>query len=345
MKKVGNVFKYIGITLLSLIIVIFILRFVNGKMTTRLSEVKPSSLDAIEYMSGFDWQNYEKSNLKNTGISIIDSGKVQGYHFKPKDENSKGAIIIFSGSDEGTDTLHSVLLSENGYDVYAMKFFGAKNQNKELVEVDLEIFEDILDYIKSENRNVQKVSILGSGKGSELSLLLENYYSDDIDKVILFAPSSYVWQGLSKDRSIVKSSWKFDGEPLKFLSFRDSSPLALMKFGINSLVNKPYEFRIFYDSILDGNLMAYECNIPMDHINSKILIFAGGKDKVWDSTKMGGFIKATLQDKVEFYTYEDAGHVFYGPSVFANMRTGGEYEANLEALIDSNKKLLDFMEK
>ncbi len=343
MKKVGKVFKYLVIILLSLMLLIFILRYINEKTTRELSEIKNSSIDATKYMDGFNRENYEKSNLKNTEISVIDNGIVQGYHFMPKDENHKGTIITFSGSDGGIDTLHSVLLSENGYDVYAMNFFGAKNQNKELVEVDLEIFKAILEYIKSENKTVQKVSILGSSKGAELSLLLANYYSDDIDKVILYAPSSYVWQGLATDRNIIKSSWEFEGKPLKFLSFKDTSLSALIKFGINALINKPYEFKIFYDSVLDENLMAYECTIPMNNINSKILIFAGEEDKMWDSAKMGGFIKAELPEKVEFYNYKDAGHIFYGPSVFNNMRTGGDYEANVEALIDSNKKLLDFM--
>ncbi len=337
--------KYIFLILLVLVIVVFVLRVINANKTSSLSQIKKSSLEATQYMNGFNRDDYEKSDLKNTVITKIDSGRAQGYHFAPKEQTDKGTIVTFGGSDGGIDSLHSVLLAENGYNVYAMHFFGAKNQNKELVEVDLEIFEDILKHIKSENKTIDKISLLGNSKGAELSLLLANYYADDIDKVVLYAPSSYIWQGISKDRSSVKSSWKYKGKALKFLSFRDCSLGALLKFGINSLINKPYEFKIFYDSVLENNLMAYESNIASNNIKAKILIFAGEEDKMWDSAKMGSFIKADLGEQVDFYKYEKAGHIFFGPSVFNNMSTGGEYKANVEALIDSNQKLLEFLKE
>lgn len=60
---------------------------------------------------------------------------------------------------------------------------------------------------------------------------------------------------------------------------------------------------------------------------------------------MASLIKEKLFDKTKWYNYKDAGHVFYGPSVFYNVNTGGEYDANVNALIDSNKKLLEFLSK
>ena len=194
------------LTFVVLILGVFVIRNINTQRTDRLSEIEDSSLKATAYMAGLNREEFDKSNLENTDVVKIDDGVVQGYKFKPKNQKSNDVFITLGGSEGDIDYLHSSFLSENGYNTYAFYYFGAKNQNPELVDVELRDFEAMLSYIKKENKEVGNITLIGTSKGAEMALLLAHYYPDTIDKLVLYSPTSYIWQGLSKDYQNVGSS-------------------------------------------------------------------------------------------------------------------------------------------
>ncbi len=346
LKKILTAILVVALLLVGTVLV---LRYVNGKNNEKLSEVRQSSLDATKCVKGYDFKNPEKSKLKNTVVSKIDQGVVQGYHFKPNKPNGKQTVITFSGSEGGIDSLRSTFLAENGYDVYALYYFGKKNLNKELVEVELSIFEDMLKYVRSETRNAEKVTLIGSSKGAEMSLLLAQYYPDDVDSLVLYAPSAYVWPGLSWEDRTERSSWKYKGEPLKFLTEQDIGFLPQVQSMINSILNKPMDVSLRYDKVIEDEAKITEFLIPTDKLQAQVLMFAGGQDELWNCVRMGEMLREQLGAKASLHAYPEAGHVFFGPKVLPfpgtrfSLLVGGEYEANVAALIDSNELLLRFL--
>ena len=107
------------------------------------------------------------------------------------------------------------------------------------------------------------------------------------------------------------------------------------------IVNSPMEFRSFYDGAMRSS-DASKFSIPTNNIRSKTLIFVGGDDRMWDSATMGNQIQSSIAD-AQIHIYEDAGHVFFGPTVYNNVLVGGTYQENVRALMDSNEKLLEFI--
>ena len=117
-------------------------------------------------------------------IKKINYKKVQGYHFQPKNKKGKGVIITFGGS-EGS-SLYSIAqdLYNEGYEVLSLYYFGKDNQNKEIVKIDLDFFEEVLKYLENNDIDNSIISVIGFSKGAELSLLLTQYFNE-IDNVIL----------------------------------------------------------------------------------------------------------------------------------------------------------------
>ncbi len=339
------IFKNICILLLILLFIaifIFFMRLYNEKNMEKLKKINNSSIIATSYLREFNNKNYIESNLKGVDIKKIDNGVVQGYSFKPKNSKIKDIVITFGGSNGSIDYVRSSLLSIKGYKTYSFYYFGAKNQNKELINIELKNFEKMLKYVKEDNKDIGKIILIGASKGAEMVLLLANYYPNDIDKVVLYSPSSYIWQGISKDYKNVGSSWTYNGKPLNYLKFNSAGFCSTFKFVFN-IINRPIEFKIFYDGVLENNYNVNKFIIPTDKIRADIIIFTGKKDKVWNSYNMSKIIESKLNEQVKVYEYEKAGHVFFGPSVFNNILVGGEYNANVNALIDSDKKLLEFL--
>ena len=60
--------------------------------------------------------------------------------------------------------------------------FGAKNQQKTLVKIPLEQFEDVLDYIHSNINENTPITVLGASKGAEYALTAMQQLATDPKK-------------------------------------------------------------------------------------------------------------------------------------------------------------------
>ena len=151
-----KILKKVAVCLLGLIVVataaIMILRLVNGTETARLEEVKQSTRDQYSYAKGLNRDDIAKSSIPGVDISEIKEQHASGYHFKPQQIKHKGAIVLFGGSEGSVNPNLAALLSTNGYEVFAMYFFGKGNLQKELVHVPIEVFEPIKSYVASHAR-------------------------------------------------------------------------------------------------------------------------------------------------------------------------------------------------
>lgn len=340
MKRVKKVLLGIVIVIISIVVIISILYWVNSAEGERLSKVKQRTYDQHSYLKGLNRDDIAKSSLSGVTISPINNQHINGYHFKPQQIKHKGSIILFGGSEGSVSPNTAALLSLNGYEVFAMYFFGKGNLQKELMRVPLEQFEHIKAYVSENTQQPKPLTVIGTSKGAELGLLLASYYPNDIDNLVLYSPSAYVWQGLSMNYSNVQSSWTYKGKDLPFLKLSDASGSATAGFFADMIIGRPREFATMYESIIQRATNKSEATISTNNVRANLLMFAGGKDSVWPSATMAQTIKQHYPRSSRLEVYPNAGHVFFGPPVIRGMRAGGEYDANETAKTQSDAILL-----
>ena len=139
MKIIKKIVLWLVVIVGLLALVIAILRWVNGAETARLEEVKQSTRDQYSYTKGLNRDDIAKSSIPGVDISEIKEQHASGYHFKPQQIKHKGAIVLFGGSEGSVNPNLAALLSTNGYEVFAMYFFGKGNLQKELIHVPIEV--------------------------------------------------------------------------------------------------------------------------------------------------------------------------------------------------------------
>ena len=344
MKTFLKIIKRIAIISIIITLVITAIRFVNGRITKNREAVKESTLANPLYKEIND-KEPEKSVIPQVSVTKVVGDYMNGYHLIPDQITRKGTVVTFGGSEGSSNFIQAAQLAKEGYEVYAMHFFGQENQQKELVRVPLEFFEEVYAEIERNAVSAKPLTILGGSKGAELCLLLANKYPDMVDNVVLYAPSAYVFQGLSNDYSLAQSSWTSGGVELPYVSFQDTAGATFAKFFLSMMVNMPMQFEPTYRSMLENAKNLEEAKINTQDAKANLLIFTGGKDVMWPSPSMAQTIVADYPAPSRLEVYDEAGHLFFGPAVIENMVVGGEYEANEAAKKDSDQKLLDALQE
>ncbi|MEG1044500.1 MAG: acyl-CoA thioester hydrolase/BAAT C-terminal domain-containing protein, partial [Oscillospiraceae bacterium] len=215
------------------------------------------------------------------------------------------------------------------------------HQTDYLSEVPLEYFQTILDYAKKNCTSTDIITVIGSSKGAEMALLLQNYYPE-ITNLVLFSPSSHVFQGLGDEAT---SSWSFKGEPIPFVDFKSSSLMSRAELMSSDMFYTNYSFRSRYSSSLKNSDNADAAKIKTDNFKGKILLFAGEDDRYWNSAAMAKEIYEDNKDKAEIYTYPNVGHNFLKGSSLYRYKLGGNYEENPKAYKNSCEIMLKSLEE
>lgn len=263
---------------------------------------------------------------KHGEISLIDSNRAQGYHMRPKEKTSKGVMLVFGGSEGSSNYDSAYELYADGYEVLSLYFFARKNLPTGLVDIPIEFFRDVEEYMVNENVDTSVITVQGTSKGAELALLLTQYY--DIDNLVLYAPSAYSFQGL--DMTEESSSWSYGGSPLPYASFSNGSGKAIFDIMSSSILNTPISFLESYSSISKDIKPGDPEWIYVENTAENILVFAGGKDTMWNSADSARALQV-YANNVEAHIYPDAGHMFGNLTYVNGMSLGGDKVANLEA--------------
>lgn len=282
------------------------------------------------------------TTIPGVRAETIDDGDLQGIRLVPQDVAHDGVVVIFGGSEGGLDWNHARLLAENGYEVWAMFFFGRPGQSSELVQVDLGFFDDLTARIDAEARRPGPLTVIGTSKGAELSLVLARD-SDAIDNAVLFSPETYVQQGLTLDGG-ERSSWTREGTDVPHLSFRDAGMGALAHQVSAAVLAHPVSYRSTYEHMRETSDPAVldAARLDPSAVPGGLLVFAGGQDLMWPADTAAGEIAEARPD-AEVHIYPEAGHVFAGDGVIGKIRTGGTRVANDAARADSDAILLERM--
>lgn len=330
MKRWKKVLLIILFVVLVLLAMVLIARWINKGIAAKDSAVHASTRAVNKIYDEINEDAPEDSQITGVQIEKIREGRVVGYHLTPYNHRHSGAVVVFGGSEGSANVPLAAQIAQQGHEVFAMYYFGQDNLPPELAEVPLEIFQDIHAYVKEHAKSIEPLTVVGGSKGAEFGLLLGATYPDLIDNLILYAPTSHVFQGLSFESREGKSSWTLDDKDVPFIAFDQGSGKAGITFLLRMIVNKPYEYGPMYESALAGASNAEEARIKIENFKGNILLFAGGKDAMWPSAKMARDIQETYP-KAEVEIFANAGHLFYGPPVVEGIEMGGDYEANEKA--------------
>ncbi|WP_187142645.1 hypothetical protein [Acetivibrio ethanolgignens] len=138
MKKIKKIFLFILIIIIVVGVLVFILRLYNDY------KYRNDGLSASEYYKNVTNIDLYPKNTKGIDVKYVDEGTFQGFHLKPENKLYKGVVICYGGSEGSPNFGEAQRLAEEGYETLAVFMFGMKNQQKTLVKIPLEQFEDVL---------------------------------------------------------------------------------------------------------------------------------------------------------------------------------------------------------
>lgn len=279
------------------------------------------------------------TDIPGVSIEHVTGEYLNGFHLKPEDQTSRGTIVTFGGSEGSPDFAKARRLAEAGYDTYALFFFGMPNQQPMLSRVPLESFEEVINQVAATNDG-GPLTVIGTSKGAEYAANVATRYSDDVDNLVLIAPSAYSFPGLGQEQNA--SSWTWQGKDVEMISFQGAGfgPTATMLAQL--MLAFPVAYEPVYTAAVAGAENPEAARIPIEDFDGNILAIAGGSDRMWASAEYAELIAARHPD-TELSIHPEAGHVFGAPPKLRAgqmvIDSGGSQAANEKALEDANQDL------
>lgn len=289
------------------------------------------------------------TNIDGVEVSRIVGKYMNGFRLKPKEKRHKGVIITFGGSEGSPSYFAAEAFAQSGYEVLALFYFGMENQQKELVQVPLDFFEEVLAYIDENIKDNDIITVYGASKGAELALNLAVLYPE-IDNILLSAPTAWNYMGLSQDYSQgMQSSWTYKGDELAYADVTKGDFKVGIDLYLDYLLNRPIDYRPSYESAANNDPKIEEARIKVEKSQANILIFAGGDDKMWQSDVSAQTIYDHRPEKTQVHVFKDAGHIFFMDAYVytqgAILEMGGNLEANTKAGQEANAILIKQVEE
>jgi dienelactone hydrolase len=242
---------------------------------------------------------------------------LEGILFLPPGPGPFPGVLVLTGSGGGRDELKAARLASAGFAAFAIAYFAAPGVPDELVRIDLRYFERAITWLLSrEDVTGDKVSVLGTSRGGELTLLLASRFPV-IGTAVAYVPSGIVHSGIYKAEAGWLSdvpSWVIDGEPITYLD-HDRGDREL-----------PEPVRC--SPVYAADLFPYEpvrrATIPVEQSSAGILLLSGTDDDVWPSTLFCELVMARLRrytKPVRHLAFPGAGHRFVFPTLPGTVTT------------------------
>ena len=307
----------------------------------------------------------EKRDVRENGLV--------GTFFYPKSMQKGPGVIVIPASVGGIPETLAKLLASRGYAVFALGFFGLDGLPANLENIPLEYFQKAMQWFKEQPQvDPDHVAILGQSKGAELALLWAATLPDEMNAVVAYVPSSFVYGGSPHLNQV---NWTYKGLPIPFMP-HPTDDLATphheeiinvqtqgkIPFHVNTF-DDPFDFASIYRlGITEFPEHVESATIPVENIKCPILMLSGQDDKIWPSTLYGNRIMERLDAKGssikrQHVSFPDAGHGFlypYGPSTSQPFyfpgedfwyTLGGTAKGDGCAAIESWQAVLSFLEE
>ncbi|GAK05954.1 palmitoyl-CoA hydrolase [Geomicrobium sp. JCM 19037] len=328
MKRFLKVLSVFAILLVVAVLAIFGMRVYNHA-TYQWEE------DEVVHLH--DYEAYPDT-FSDGQITHFEEGVANGFHLQPDEPIDAPPVVLFGGSEGSSNFEEAVRLAKEGYETYALFFFGASNQPETLNRVPLEFFSD---FLKTFDLEETAVTVIGYSKGAELALNLTNYYPT-IEQLVLYTPSEYTYMGLEFSAD-TGSSWTWEGEELPYINFDGVDGFTMFTTMFDMLIASPIAYRDTYESAVENANNRETARINTSNFDGRALLFAGEKDEMWQGDTAARQIGEALGNQAEVVLYREAGHSFGMSPYYAGMALGGTTQANVEAKRDSDELLFDFL--
>jgi dienelactone hydrolase len=302
-----------------------------------ICEAVPSSLEAAERSSlltgtspveveftltaGAATVAREKTAILPIGEDIrqekVTGAGLEGTLFLPPGPGPFPGVLVLTGSGGGRDELKAARLASAGFAAFAVAYFAAPGVPAELVRIDLRYFERAIGWLLSrQDVTGDQVSVLGTSRGGELTLLLASRFPV-IGTAIAYVPSGVVHSGIYKAGAGWLSdvpSWTIDGKAIPYLSHDRG----------NRQLPEPVACSPVYAADLWPYDQVVRATIPVEQANAAILLLSGTDDDVWPSTLFSELVMARLQRHgrpVRHLAFPGAGHRFTFPTLPGTVTT------------------------
>ncbi|MEU4573437.1 acyl-CoA thioester hydrolase/BAAT C-terminal domain-containing protein [Nonomuraea sp. NPDC023979] len=204
-------------------------------------------------------------------------------------------VLVLAGSSGRVETERCRLLAAHGLRALSVRWFGGPGQPPGICEIPLETFTAAVDLLAE--AGTRRIGVLGVSKGAEAALLL-SVVEPRLDAVIAVSPTSVAWANVGPGPDGVtepyRSSWTWKGEPVPYVTY-DAS-----------LWPEPAE-PVAFASLYGGSREGYaEAAIRVEEARARLLLVAGGDDRMWPSLRFARELAARRPAVV--ITHPDAGH-------------------------------------
>lgn len=286
-----------------------------------------------------DFVQFQRVILSDTIVRVpIRERGLVGTLFHARNAQPNPGVMIWGGSEGGMSETCAALLANHGFTTLSLAYFRMEHLPAELVCIPLEYIETAIDWFQelSVVQSERGIGIIGSSRGGELALLVASQYPN-IRAVVSFCGSGVIIGGLHKTRDFQFPAWTNQGNPIPHVH-EGKSP---WERGVD--MTNWADFCNFCGEGLKKSM------IPVERIQGAILMFSGGRDRIWNSVELANVSMNRLKEcgfnqLYEHVQYQEAGHVFALPySPVDGERYGGTRKANADAGIDSWIRTIDFL--
>jgi hypothetical protein len=278
----------------------------------------------------------------------IESKQFVGRLWLPDTSNKNPAILLIGGSGGGYENQDAKWLSSLGFVVLNIRYFGAENLPKNLVNIPLEYFNTAITWLDN-HKLVKKgaIGLFGHSKGTEAAILT-SYYNPLVKAVVVRSSSSVVWAGPGWS-GLNESSWSWNDEPLDYHSVGLIDGAIWLSRILRD--KKLIKTRGMFDNVLDDEIAVDKARLPIERIKANLLLLSGKDDQQWPSTKMSDKLVSILNKSDFDFSYkhiafDNAGHrpgrLSKPDDTFAN---GGTVQGNIEAHARTRIIVKEFFDK
>lgn len=294
----------------------YIPKFIKLSDKSIIFEIEISVNDVIIDNRKLKYKTYNNS-IKTLNIK----DKFIGKYYYNNAEN-RPTIIILGGSmgDFNWSEQYAAVLSNKGFNTLAVSYFSFRGLNKlpkSLLEIDINYFEHVINWIRKKSSK-SPIGIIGLSKGAELSLLLGSKFKDQIKSIIAISPSSHCFEGvyLGKNKGI--SSWSEFNKEINFIKYPDKTNFTM-------LMEPGYLYDIHDRALKRTSKNELEkARIKVERITCPTLLITGNEDLTWPSKTMVEDI-VNRNNSFLWINYPKVGHIFNIPNIYPLLESNQHY--------------------
>ncbi|MBD8525044.1 alpha/beta fold hydrolase [Pseudomarimonas arenosa] len=211
--------------------------------------------------------------------------------------DSRRAAILIGGAEGGLAWQYLPqqveALQQAGFSVFRTAYFNHAGTSALLQEIELDYFRRVIEWVAEQNDDLV---IVAHSRGSEAALL-SAIGNDKVDKLVVIAPASHVFQGIERSLEATvsrrRSAWAEAGQPLPFVPFdinqaqMEETALAAEKGEMCACV-----LDVYRQSLAKA---AAETRIAVESIDATVLFVSSDSDPIWPSAQMADTMMASRQ--------------------------------------------------